>query len=94
MTTKYARTERLYVRTDSEEKARIEFAAHLAHLNVSDFIRLAVEDRAEAVISDRTRTVLNPEDFDAVAEALDRPARASTRPQRAASSGAIPFVQK
>jgi uncharacterized protein (DUF1778 family) len=88
------RNQRLYVRADAEEKARIEFAAHLARLNVSDFIRLAVEERAEAVISDRTHTVLSPDDFDAVAEALERPAKASTRLQKAAASGAIPFVQK
>jgi uncharacterized protein (DUF1778 family) len=87
------RGERLYVRADSEEKARIERAAKLARENVSDFVRHAVEDRAEAVIASQHRTVLDAETFEALAAALDRPvlpnaalAKAAHRPRR--------FIQK
>lgn len=67
------RDSRLYVRADSEEKARIEHAAKIARENVSDFIRRAVEDRAEEVIASQQYTVLDEEAFDALSAALDRP---------------------
>ena len=54
MSTTRARDSRLYVRADSAEKARIEYAAELARQSVSEFVRLAVEARAEEIISART----------------------------------------
>lgn len=84
---------RLYVRTDAAEKARIEHAAKLARMSVSDFIRIAVEDRTESVIAQEVTTVLSPEAFDAFYTALDEaPAQPNDALHRA--SGERQFLQK
>jgi uncharacterized protein (DUF1778 family) len=87
------RDARLYVRADSEAKARIEHAAKLARQNVSDFIRDAVEDRAEAVIASQEYTVLDPTSFDVLSKALDRPVTPNAA-LRAAVRRPRRFVQK
>jgi len=87
------RDARLYVRADSEEKARIEHAAKLARQNVSDFIRDAVEDRAEEVIASQEYTLLDQASFEALAQALDHPITPSAALQEAARRPRR-FIQK
>ena len=65
-------TARLEVRVRPEVKARIEHAAELAQVPVSDFVRSAAEERAEAVLAEhQTQTRVPVEFFDALLDALD-----------------------
>jgi uncharacterized protein (DUF1778 family) len=87
------RDTRLYVRTDAAEKSRIEHAANLAHLSVSDFVRIAVEDRAEAVIAAEHSTTLSAAAFEAFYAALDAPAEPNDA-LRLAAEGQRAFAQE
>lgn len=73
MTTASARLE---VRVRPETKARIERAAALTNELVSDFVRSAVEERADRIVADyETQTRVPGEFFDALLAALDAPAQ-------------------
>jgi uncharacterized protein (DUF1778 family) len=87
------KNQRLYVRTDADEKARIEHAAKLARLSVSDFIRIAVEDRTESVLAEEFSTALSPEAFESFLAALDTPPEPNAVLRRAARSERR-FLQK
>ena len=65
-------TTRLEVRIGTEAKGRIEHAAALTGVPVSDFVRAAAENRAEAVLAEyQTQTGVPAEFFDALLDALD-----------------------
>jgi uncharacterized protein (DUF1778 family) len=65
-------TARLEVRVRPEVKARIEHAAELAQVPVSDFVRSAAEERAELVLAEhQTQTRVPADFFDALLDALD-----------------------
>ena len=71
-----AATGRLEVRVRSELKARIEEAAALTDVPVSDFVRSAVETRVDQVLREHEhRTRVPASFFDDLIQALDAPAR-------------------
>ena len=74
-----AATARLEFRLPDESKARLERAAELAHVPLSDFVRGAAEARADQVLRDHEATITVPaEFFDDLLAALDAPAQANT----------------
>jgi uncharacterized protein (DUF1778 family) len=80
-----AATARLEVRLQPDSKARLERAAELTHVPVSDFVRSAVEERAEQVLRDHDVQTTVPADFfDDLLAALDAPAEANSALTRAA----------
>lgn len=69
-----AATARLEVRVRPADKARLERAAALEQVPVSEFVRSAVEDRTERVLLEHeSRTVVPAEFFDDLLAALDSP---------------------
>ncbi len=84
-------TARLELRVRPESKARIEHAAALVQVPVSDFVRSAAEERAEQVMADHeAHTRVPAEFFDDLLAALDAPAEPSgalTRAARRARGG-------
>jgi uncharacterized protein (DUF1778 family) len=80
-----AATARLEVRVRPDTKARLERAAALAKVGVSDFVRSAAEDRAEQVLGEHdTRTLVPAEFYDELLAALDAPAKLNPALSRAA----------
>jgi uncharacterized protein (DUF1778 family) len=70
---------RLEVRVRPADKARLERAAALEQVPVSDFVRSAVEDRTERVLREHEgRTVVPAEFFDDLLSALDSPGTANS----------------
>lgn len=67
------RSARLDLRVDEAEKALLVEAAALSHMSLSAFVLTAARERAESVIAERRRVVLDEETFDAFAAALDAP---------------------
>lgn len=69
-------TARFEFRVRPEWKARVERAAELVHEPVSEFARTAAAEKAERIIREHeATTVVPPEFFDELLEALDAPAR-------------------
>ena len=56
-------TSRLEVRVHPDSKARLERAAALAQVPVSDFVRSAVEERTAQVLAEHELQTLVPADF-------------------------------
>ncbi len=80
-----AATARLEVRLQPDSKARLERAAELAHVPVSDFVRSAAEERAEQVLREHDAQSIVPAGFfDDLLAALDAPAQANDALARAA----------
>jgi uncharacterized protein (DUF1778 family) len=80
-----AATARLEVRVRPESKARIERAAELTHVPLSDFVRTAAEQRAEQVLREHeSATKVPAEFFDDLWTALSLPARPNPALTRAA----------
>ncbi|MCX6434195.1 MAG: DUF1778 domain-containing protein [Actinobacteria bacterium] len=68
-------TSRLEVRVHPDSKARLERAAALAQVPVSDFVRSAVEERTARVLAEYELQTLVPADFfDDLLASLDSPA--------------------
>ena len=66
---------RLEFRVRPERKSRIEHAAELSHVPVSEFARAAVEERAEQVLREHEATTVVPAAFfDELLAAFDAPA--------------------
>jgi uncharacterized protein (DUF1778 family) len=81
-----AATARLEVRVRPDSKARIEHAAELEHVPVSDFVRSAAEERADKVLSEHaSQTRVPAEFFDDLLAALDSPASPNAALRVAAS---------
>src|SRR5665213_419357 len=69
-------TARLEVRVRPDSKARLEYAAELANVPLSDFVRDAAEDRADRVLQEHeSRTRVPAAFFDDLLAALDAPAQ-------------------
>jgi uncharacterized protein (DUF1778 family) len=80
-----AATARLEVRLQPDSKARLERAAELAHVSVSDFVRSAAEERAEQVLREHdAQTKVPARFFDDLLAALDAPAQPNDALARAA----------
>ena len=65
------KTERMEARVSPDERERIERAAAVSGVSVSAFMVSAAVDRAEAVITEATTTVVPEHYFDALLAALD-----------------------
>ena len=80
-----AASARLEVRVRPESKSRVERAAALLGIPVSDFVRTAVEERAEQVMAEHETSTRVPATFyDDLIAALDAPVEASAALSRAA----------
>lgn len=76
---------RLEVRVRPSSKARLERAADLLQVPLSDFVRSAAEDRADQVLREHeTQTNVPAEFFDDLLAALDMPAQSNKALARAA----------
>lgn len=76
---------RLEVRVRPESKSRVEHAAALLQVAVSDFVRSAVEERAEQVLAEYETSTRVPATFyDDLMAALETPADPSAALTRAA----------
>ena len=67
--------QRLNIRTSAEVKSLVEEAARVSHMTASEFVLQAALRSAEQVLSDQTRFVLPPEQWQEFTALLDRPAR-------------------
>ena len=73
-------TARLEFRLAGESKARMERAAEIARVPLSDFVRAAAEDRTDQILREHDATVTVPSAFfDELLEALDAPPIASEK---------------
>lgn len=80
-----AATARLEVRVRPDSKARLERAAALTQVPVSEFVRSAAEERAEQVLAEHdTQTVVPAEFYDELLAALDAPAHPNAALSRSA----------
>ena len=80
-----AATTGLEVWLQPASKARLERAAELTNVPVSDFVRSALEERVEQVLRDHDVQTTVPADFfDDLVAALDAPAEANAALARAA----------
>jgi uncharacterized protein (DUF1778 family) len=76
---------RLEVRVQPESKSRVEHAAALLRIPVSDFVRSAVEERAEQVLAEHETFTRVPATFyDDLISALETSAEPSAALARAA----------
>ncbi len=66
------RAERLGLRVTETDKALLNEAAALTHTTVSAFVLDAARERAETLIAERRRVVLDDDTFDAFVAALER----------------------
>jgi uncharacterized protein (DUF1778 family) len=74
---------RLEFRIRPEAKRRIQQAADLLALPVSDFVRSAAEMRADQVLRNSAATVVSADFFDELLRALDHPPRSNAALRRA-----------
>lgn len=80
-----AATARLEFRVKPEGKARLELAADLTHVPLSDFVRTAAEEKADEVLREHELLTRVPAQFfDDLLEALDAPAKGNKALTRAA----------
>jgi len=80
-----AASARLEVRVRPESKSRVEHAAALLRVPVSDFVRSAVEERAAQVVAEHETYTRVPATFyDDLIAALETPAEQSAALARAA----------
>jgi uncharacterized protein (DUF1778 family) len=70
---------RFQLRASAREEMLIKIAAERQGVNVTDFILSAARERAEETLADRTRFVLQEEQWREFMKALDRPARKKPR---------------
>ncbi len=68
-----AKSERFEVRLQLESKQRVEKAARLSGVNLSEFTRRSLVERAEAIIEAHERTQLAPIDHASFFEAINAP---------------------
>lgn len=74
-----AQTARFEFRVQPEAKSRIEAAAAMEHESTSDFARTAALERADHVLRRSEVTVVPPDFFDALLDALDAPVERNAR---------------
>ncbi len=81
-----AATARLEVRLQADAKARLERAAELEQVPVSDFVRSAAQERAEQVLlMHETQTMVPAAFFEELLAALDSPEQSNDALIRAAA---------
>lgn len=51
------------IRTDSDTKARVERAAGIAHMTLTEFVETAVRERADEVLTEHDQILLTDRDF-------------------------------
>ncbi len=61
------------IRTDSDTKARVERAAGVAHMTLTEFVEAAVRERADEVLSRHDQILLTDRDFRLFEELMTRP---------------------
>ena len=82
--------DRLEVRLQHELKIRIQRAADLLDVPLSDFVRSAAGSEADRVLLEHTATVVPAEFFDRLMAALDAPPDPS--PALARAAGRLPEI--
>ena len=82
--------DRLEVRLQQELKARIQRAADLLDVPLSDFVRSAAGSEADRVLLEHAATVVPAEFFDRLMAALDEPPDPS--PALARAAGRLPRI--
>lgn len=60
------------IRTDSDTKARVERAAGVEHMTLTEFVEAAVRDRADEVLSRHDQILLTDRDFQLFEELMTR----------------------
>ena len=60
------------IRTDTETKARVERAAGVEHMTLTEFVEAAVRDRADEVLSRHDQILLTDRDFQLFEELMTR----------------------
>ena len=68
-----AATQRLEFRVEPEVRTRIERAAQIVALPISEFVRTAATERADEVLSAHEETRVPPTFFDELIASLDAP---------------------
>lgn len=68
-----SKSERIELRVSAEDKDAIAAASAMEHTTTTEFVRDAVLDRAQHVRARADRTLVQPEQFDALVAALDVP---------------------
>ena len=76
------RTAKLDLRLTPEDKRTLQAAAAASRRSVSEFVLESALVRAEETLADRTRFVLNAEQWKAFLDALDSPPRELPRLER------------
>lgn len=66
---------RLNVRVDADDDALFRRAAEMTGQTLSSFVIESARERSERVLADRSRFVLDDEQWEAFCTALDRPAQ-------------------
>lgn len=89
-----AATQRVEFRIDPESRSRIEEAAAIARMPLSEFVRSAAEDRADEVLRNERETIVPADFFDALIAALDEPPVPNEPLQRAAQRAREIFVRQ
>lgn len=69
------KSDRLYIRASSAEKAKLERAAQALHTSRSQFVLQQALDAADRVLAEQTRFILPNDQWDAFCERLDQPER-------------------
>lgn len=85
-------TQRLEFRVRPDTRDRIERAAELTHVPVSEFVRAAAEERADEVLRAQHETVVPESFFDDLIAALDAPAEPNAPLRRAAQRARETFT--
>ena len=70
---------RFQLRASAREETLIKVAAERQGVNITDFILSAAREKAEETLADRTRFVLQEEQWKQFMQALDRPAQEKPR---------------
>ncbi len=60
------------IRTDSDTKARVERAAGVAHMSLTEFVEAAVRERADEVLAQHDQILLTDRDFRLFEELMTR----------------------
>lgn len=81
-----AATQRMEFRVEPELRSRIERAAQIVALPVSEFVRAAAAERADEVLEAHEETRVPPEFFEQMLAALDAPYEPNDASIRAARS--------
>lgn len=79
-----SKTERIEIRAEPDQQARIREAARLVNQSVSTFTLTAAVERADEIMATWTTTTVPPDFFDQLVEALDQPLRPNEALARAA----------